>query len=221
MYVNLKNETTKESKLVAWCKLHKGYLTVKQLKTKGCLQKQCFHLEKVGHSWWRKREKQKKEKKERKKRLLGTIDSSTSEIKENNLLQNSFDFMKNFEEKDIKYVYIINPSKLLEKELAEEKKSIYKRRANRAIKNFKDKFIALVNNLFVLKKIGITGELCNKKTILINLGVDDFDFMIINDFYYLFKKFEFIDTDTYNAFVLECKKALIEIQDFFEKYKTS
>lgn len=54
----------------AYCKLHHVNMTVKQMRTKGCLQKQCWHLEKNEmHQYWRQRESTKQKRKDRKQAL--------------------------------------------------------------------------------------------------------------------------------------------------------
>lgn len=41
----------------AYCNLHCGALTVKEIKRKGCLGKQCWHLLKnEQHEYWKQRE---------------------------------------------------------------------------------------------------------------------------------------------------------------------
>lgn len=51
----------------AYCKLHDCSMTVKQMKKKECLKKQCWHLEKnESHDIWRQREQKKKKRTERK-----------------------------------------------------------------------------------------------------------------------------------------------------------
>lgn len=55
---------THSDNIAGYCKLHKCGMTVKQIKGKQCLFKQCWHLEKnENHQWWRQREitKQKRE----------------------------------------------------------------------------------------------------------------------------------------------------------------
>ena len=47
----------------AYCKLHKCNLTVKQIRGRECLQKQCFHFVKNEHPYWRQKEKKKMMKK--------------------------------------------------------------------------------------------------------------------------------------------------------------
>lgn len=47
----------------AYCKKHNVSLTWKQVKTKSCLGKQCWHLVKYDHEVWRQRELQKQRKK--------------------------------------------------------------------------------------------------------------------------------------------------------------
>lgn len=46
-----------------YCRLKKCSLTVKQIKAKQCLSKDCFHLVKYDHEWWRQRELTKAKKK--------------------------------------------------------------------------------------------------------------------------------------------------------------
>lgn len=51
----------------AYCKLHHCSMTVKQMKAKGCLQKQCWHLIKnEEHQYWKQREATRQKRKERK-----------------------------------------------------------------------------------------------------------------------------------------------------------
>lgn len=47
----------------AYCKLKEVSLTAKQVKSKGCLKKNCWHLVKYDHEFWRQRELQKARKK--------------------------------------------------------------------------------------------------------------------------------------------------------------
>ena len=47
----------------AYCRKHQCSLTWKQVKTKSCLSKQCWHLVKYDHEVWRQRELQKQRKK--------------------------------------------------------------------------------------------------------------------------------------------------------------
>lgn len=52
----------------AFCKHHNCYMTVKQIKTKGCLCKQCWYLQKNDeHEYWAQRERLKEKKKMNKK----------------------------------------------------------------------------------------------------------------------------------------------------------
>lgn len=54
----------------AYCKLHHCSMTVKQMKAKSCLQKQCWHLIKnETHQYWRQREVVKQKRKYRKDML--------------------------------------------------------------------------------------------------------------------------------------------------------
>ena len=52
------------------CKLKNCNLTVKQVKSKKCLQKNCWHFVKYeNHEWWKQRDILKQKKKEKKKAL--------------------------------------------------------------------------------------------------------------------------------------------------------
>ena len=54
----------------AYCKFHQCSMTVKQMKQKECLQKQCWHLVKnEEHQYWRQREVMKQKRKARKARI--------------------------------------------------------------------------------------------------------------------------------------------------------
>ena len=51
-----------------YCALHDGSLTVKEIKRKNCLGKQCRHLQKnEAHDYWRQRERMKQRKAESRK----------------------------------------------------------------------------------------------------------------------------------------------------------
>ena len=53
----------------AYCKLHHRSMTVKQMKKKECLKKQCWHLVKnEKHQIWKQREITKQRRKDRKSR---------------------------------------------------------------------------------------------------------------------------------------------------------
>lgn len=45
--------------VAAYCKYHHKHLTVKQIKQKGCLGKQCKCLSKLEHHYWEIRKKRK------------------------------------------------------------------------------------------------------------------------------------------------------------------
>lgn len=54
----------------AYCKFHHCSMTVKQMKLKECLQKQCRHfVRNVDHQYWRQRNVAKQKRKARKERL--------------------------------------------------------------------------------------------------------------------------------------------------------
>lgn len=54
------------SNLCAWCHYHNAGLTVRQMRLKQCLGRQCNALEKYEHPIWKYRERIKQLKKERK-----------------------------------------------------------------------------------------------------------------------------------------------------------
>lgn len=54
----------------AYCRYHHCSMTVKQMKAKGCLQKQCWYLVKnEHHQYWKQREFVKNKRKERKQMI--------------------------------------------------------------------------------------------------------------------------------------------------------
>lgn len=56
--------------VAGYCKYHHAGLTVKQIRCKNCLQKQCRHLVKnEDHVWWKQREATKQKRKARKSAL--------------------------------------------------------------------------------------------------------------------------------------------------------
>ena len=58
----------------AYCKHHHASMTVRQMKVKECLQKECRHLVKnTEHQYWRQRERAKQNKKLKKKMLNNYI----------------------------------------------------------------------------------------------------------------------------------------------------
>ena len=60
----------------AYCKLHHCSMTVKQMRKKECLQKQCWHLEKnEAHDFWRQHARMKELRKERKAALYGKTEA--------------------------------------------------------------------------------------------------------------------------------------------------
>ena len=50
----------------AYCKLHKCSLTVKQVKQRNCLGKQCWHMNRYEHEWWKQKQALKEKKKQNK-----------------------------------------------------------------------------------------------------------------------------------------------------------
>lgn len=64
---------THSDNVAAYCKYHCCSMTPKQIKTKECLQKQCWYMVKnEEHEWWKQRERTKQKRKNRKE-MLNTI----------------------------------------------------------------------------------------------------------------------------------------------------
>ena len=60
----------------AYCKLHHCSMTAKQMKAKGCLQKQCWHLIKhESHPYWKQRASMKQKRKDRKQAINNYVNS--------------------------------------------------------------------------------------------------------------------------------------------------
>lgn len=58
------HQKAKRTRCVAYCENHKCYLTIVQLKSMKCLQKQCKHLTRIeNHQFWIERAKRKRGKK--------------------------------------------------------------------------------------------------------------------------------------------------------------
>ena len=70
MLQSLYNTEITEKRAVAYCKRHHCYITATQVKHKECLNKQCYHLEKREHEFWKQRELTKQRRKNRKVNLL-------------------------------------------------------------------------------------------------------------------------------------------------------
>lgn len=68
---------TQSNNICAMCKLHETGVTVKQMRQKQCLSKQCHHLVKIEtHEYWAQRERAKAKRKSRKeefKKMVGGI----------------------------------------------------------------------------------------------------------------------------------------------------
>ena len=69
MLPSLYNTEITEKRAVGYCNRHHCYITTKQIKQKECLSKQCHHLEKRNHEFWRQRELTKLRRKNRKDRI--------------------------------------------------------------------------------------------------------------------------------------------------------
>ena len=48
-----------KEKCCGYCRLHKCYMTPRQVKSRECLAKHCRHLRKDPHPYWEQREKRK------------------------------------------------------------------------------------------------------------------------------------------------------------------
>lgn len=66
MLQSLYNTEISEKRAVGFCCRHHCYVTSTQIKQKQCLNKQCYHLEKRDHEFWRQRELTKMRRKMRK-----------------------------------------------------------------------------------------------------------------------------------------------------------
>lgn len=66
MLHSLYNTEINEARAVGYCHRHHCYLSSTQLKRKECLKKQCTHLEKYEHEFWRQREITKQRRQQRK-----------------------------------------------------------------------------------------------------------------------------------------------------------
>lgn len=65
----------------AYCKLHNCSMTVKQMRAKGCLQKQCWHLVRnEQHQYWKQREAIKQKRIDRKQAINNYVISVTGGI---------------------------------------------------------------------------------------------------------------------------------------------
>jgi hypothetical protein len=73
MLQGLYNTEISEKRVVGYCRRHHCYVSSTQLKQKECLKKQCNHLEKHEHEFWRQRELKKIKKKENRNIYLGGI----------------------------------------------------------------------------------------------------------------------------------------------------
>ena len=70
---------TSSDNVAAWCTYHKCGITVKQMRCKECLKKQCYYLKKnEQHEYWKQRERLKQKKKDRKLRLATYNNKNTT-----------------------------------------------------------------------------------------------------------------------------------------------
>ena len=73
---------TQSENIAAYCKLHKCSMTVKQMRCKNCLAKECWHLEKnESHQFWRQRELKKQKQKTRKQMMKDYIVTVTGGVR--------------------------------------------------------------------------------------------------------------------------------------------
>ena len=66
MLQSLYNTEISDKKCIGYCQRHHCYISTTQLKRKECLKKQCVHLERYEHEFWRQRELTKAKRKQRK-----------------------------------------------------------------------------------------------------------------------------------------------------------
>lgn len=59
VYRTLTGQIASETRIVGYCRLHKCYLTLTQMRNKQCLQKNCFRLMKHDNPFWEQRERKK------------------------------------------------------------------------------------------------------------------------------------------------------------------
>ena len=71
MLQGLYNTEISEKRVIGYCHRHHCYLSSTQLKQKECLKKQCNHLQKHEHEFWRQRELKKLKKKESRNLYVG------------------------------------------------------------------------------------------------------------------------------------------------------
>lgn len=70
---------TSSNNVVGYCNYHHCGMTVKQMKCKNCLGKQCRHLKKnEEHPYWHQREVQKQRRKDRRRNINEYINSIQS-----------------------------------------------------------------------------------------------------------------------------------------------
>ena len=75
MLQSLYNTEISEKRAIGYCRRHHRYLSSTQLKKKQCLGKQCTHLEKREHEFWKQREfiKNKREQRKMMVKSLGDV----------------------------------------------------------------------------------------------------------------------------------------------------
>lgn len=77
-------DTARITKCVGYCKLHKCYLTLKNVMNMNCLDKGCKHFVKfTNHKWWQNEialAKQKRERKQKRKELIEKIYGTNKHI---------------------------------------------------------------------------------------------------------------------------------------------
>jgi hypothetical protein len=73
MVQSLYNTEINEKRVVGYCHRHHCYISSTQLQQKECLKKQCYHLQKKEHEFWRQRELKKTKKKESRNIYIGGV----------------------------------------------------------------------------------------------------------------------------------------------------
>ena len=72
---------TRSDNVAAYCRLHHRNMTVKQMKCKNCLGKECWHLVKnEEHQYWRQRELTKQKRKNRKQMINDYVTTVTGGV---------------------------------------------------------------------------------------------------------------------------------------------
>lgn len=72
---------TNSDNVVAYCQHHRCAMTVKQMRCKNCLGKQCHYLQKnESHQYWHQRDLKKQKRKNRKERIDNYVSSIKGQV---------------------------------------------------------------------------------------------------------------------------------------------